>query len=93
MLICSHNRTTVFWLNLTNIILSATNFTSNIGTSLTSLTNNTNLSVKNGVMPPFCSTHSVISVEIKFNISKQYANKRVITDYSKADYVNLIKSL
>ena len=44
-------------------------------------------------MPPFCSTHSVIRVEIKFNILKEYAYKRVITGYSKADYVNLRKGL
>ena len=79
-------------LNLTNIILSATDFTSNIGTCIDLiLTNDTNLVVRNDVTPPFCSTHSVISVEIKFNTFKQY--KRVITDYSMADYVNLRKDL
>ena len=98
MLICSHIKTTNSFLlllqrlNLTNIILSATNFTSNIGTCIDlTLTNNTNLVVRNDVTPPFCSTHSVISVEIKFNTLKQYAYKTVITDYSKADYVNLKK--
>ena len=57
------------------------------------LTNDTNLVVRNDVTPPFCSTHSVISVEIKFNTFKQSAFKRVITDYSKADNVNLRKDL
>ena len=81
-------------LNLTNIILSATNFTSNIGTCIDLiLTNNKNLVVKNDVTPPFCSSHSVIIVEIKFNTFKQHAYKRVITGYSKADYVNLRKDL
>ena len=79
-------------LKLTSIILCATNFTSNNGTCIDLiLTNNTNLVVKNDVNPHFCSSHSVISVEIKFYIFKQYAYKRVITDYSKADYVNLRK--
>ena len=64
-------------LNLTNIILSATNLISNIGSCIDLiLTNNTNLVIKNDVKPPFCSTHSVISVEIKFYTFKQYAFKR-----------------
>ena len=62
-------------MNLHNeIIHDPTNFSSNVGTCINLiLTNNTNPLLNTFISPPFCSTHFVISVEVKFTIYKQYA--------------------
>ena len=54
-------------MNLHNVIHDPTNFSSNVGTCIDLiLTNNTNLLLSTFISPPFCSTHSVIGVEVKY---------------------------
>lgn len=66
-------------LNLKYIINNATNFTTKVGTCIDLiLTNNTSLIVDPNITEPLCSSHCVISVEIKFIVHKQYSYKRMI---------------
>ena len=81
-------------LNLTNLINNATNFTTNTGTCIDLiLTNNTSLIQNQYTTAPFCSSRSVISVEINFTVHKQYAYKRVVRNYENVNFHALNEEL
>ena len=84
-------------LNLQNYINDPTNFSNfpvNSGTCIDLiLTNNTNMVMDTFILPPFCSSHSVIGIEIQYKTFKEYAYKREIMDFKAADYAGLRTTL
>ena len=74
-------------LGLMNLIHENTNFTVHTGTCIDLiLTNNSSLVSESFILPPFCSTHSVIGAELRLHSFKQFAYKRKIRDYKLANY-------
>ena len=45
------------------------------------------------ILTPFCSTHSPTAAELHFKTYKQRAYRRIITNYSQANYNQLNKHL
>ena len=80
--------------NLTNLVNCPTNFTTTEGTCIDLLiTSDPSLVDSTFVTPPFCSTHSVVGLDLTFNIHKHYAYKREITLYNEANYTHLNSEL
>ena len=66
---------------------NAINFATKTGTCINLiLTNITSLIQNQYTTAPFCSSHSVISVEIKFTVRKQYVYKRVVRNYENVNF-------
>lgn len=80
-------------LKLHNIINTRTNFTNPEGTCIDLLISSDPVLVRNTyVSPPFCSTNSVIGLDLQFCSHKHYAYRREIVDYNNADSNNSIVS-
>lgn len=81
-------------LNLHNLITTPTNFTNPEGTCIDLLITSDPALVRNtSVSPPFCSTHSVIGLDLQFCSHRQYAYRREIVDYNNADFNKLNSEL
>lgn len=81
-------------LNLHNLVNTPTNFTTSEGTCIDLLVTSDPALVRNTfVSPPFCSTHSVVGLDLQFYTHKQYAYKREIVDYNNADFKKLNSEL
>jgi hypothetical protein len=80
-------------LNLHNYINDPTNFSNfpvNSGTCIDLILSN---DIDTIILPPFCSSHSVIGIEIQYKNFKEYAYKREIMDFKAADYAGLRTNL
>ncbi|XP_062581833.1 uncharacterized protein LOC134243596, partial [Saccostrea cucullata] len=81
-------------LNLSNVVLEPTNFTTDIGTCIDLVLTNDPSKVKSVVVDePICSSHSPVSIEISFQTYKQHAFKRTIRNYDNANYQGLNNDL
>lgn len=81
-------------LNLHNLFNTPTNFTNTEGTCIgLSITSDPALVRNASVSPPFCSTNSVIGLDLQFCSHKQYAYRREIVDYDNADFNKLNNEL
>lgn len=81
-------------LNLHNLINTPTNFTNPEGTCIDLLITSDPALVRNtSVSPLFCSTHSVIGLDLQFCSHKQNAYRREIVDYNNADLNKLNREL
>ena len=80
--------------SLTNIINQSTNFTTSRGTCIDLIVTNSNEMVEMvEILTPFCSTHSPTAAELQFKTYKQRAYRRIVTNYSQANYHQLNTNL
>ena len=80
-------------INLTNLVNCSTNFTTTEGPCIDLLITSDPSLVDSTFVTPFCSTHSVVGLDLTCNIHKHYAYKRETTLYNEANYTHLNSEL